>query len=92
MKTLYLKRFNFENVLSEFKYVLDVMRNFLRSTFYSCENSQGNVISATRYIRNSLYPVCAKSGMGCFIVEEDSLAFFTAQMRCVDCQKGHCQN
>ena len=66
MKTLHP---NFENVLSELKYVLDVMRNFLLSTFYSFEK-----LSRKRYIRYSLYPVRVKSGMGCFIVEEISLA------------------
>ena len=30
------------------------------------------------YIRNPLYPVCAKFAMGCVIVEGDSLALFTA--------------
>ena len=37
-----------------------------------------NAVSGIRNIRNSLYPVSAKSGMGCVIVEEDSLALFTA--------------
>ena len=47
--------------------------------------------SKNRYIWYSLYPICVKSGMGCVIVEGDSLAVFTAKMY-VDCQKGHCQN
>ena len=37
-----------------------------------------NLISGIGYIRISLYPVRAKSGMGCVIVEEDTLALFTA--------------
>ena len=36
-----------------------------------------NVISGIRCIRNPLYPVRAKCGMGCVIVEGDSLALFT---------------
>ena len=35
-------------------------------------------LSEKRYIRYTLYPVCAKSGIGCVIVEEDSLAPFKA--------------
>ena len=31
-----------------------------------------------RYIWNSLYPVSVQSGMGCVIVEGDTLALFTA--------------
>ena len=48
--------------------------------FVTMKNSPKIVISGIRYIRNcynrnSLYPFCAKFGMGCFI---DSLALFKA--------------
>ena len=40
------------------------------------------VICGIRYIRNSLYPVCIKSGTGCVIVEGDS---FNVQKQYLDC-------
>ena len=55
MRTLYP---NFEHVLSEFKYVLDVMRNFLFSTFHSFEK-----FFKKRYIRYTLYPEFVVSGL-----------------------------
>ena len=44
-----------------------------RGPFSNIESSSRNVISGIGYIRNSLYPVCVKSSMGCVLVE-DSLA------------------
>ena len=75
MKTLHP---NFENVLSEFKYALDVISNFLLGTFYSIGK-----FSKKRYIRYKLYPefvipVCVKPGMGCVFVTGDSSTLFTA--------------
>ena len=36
------------------------------------------IISERRYIRNLVCPVCVNSGMGCVVVEGDSLALFTS--------------
>ena len=57
------------------------------------KGERGNIgkFSKKRYNRNSLYTVFVKSGVGCVIVEGDSLAVFRAQTWYVDCQKGHCQ-
>ena len=44
--------------------------------FETVKNSPRNVISGVRYIRNSLYPVRAKSSICCVFVEGDSLAQF----------------
>ena len=46
--------------------------------FVTWKNSPKNVISSLLYIRNSLNPVCAKSRMGCVILEGDSIAIITA--------------
>ena len=50
--------------------------------FVFLKNSPRNVISFIRYIRNSLYPVCVKSGVGCVIVQGNSLLLKGS----VDCQ------
>ena len=69
MKTLYP---NIENVTSEFKYVLDVVReNFYLAFFTAFKKIPRNVVSGIRYIRFALnpvwvvsfYPVCVKSGL-----------------------------
>ena len=52
------------------------------------EKFSQNVISGIAYFRNSLFPVCVKSCMGCIIVEGDS---FTVQRWYVDDQKGLCR-
>ena len=49
-----------------------------KHVFFYGIRSPKNVFYGRRYIRNSLYPVCAKSGMGFVIVEGDSLVLFTA--------------
>ena len=47
-------------------------------TYKHEKDSPRNVISGICYIQNLLYPVCVKYGMGCIIVEGNSLALFTA--------------
>ena len=51
-----------------------------KGAFVKLKNSSRNVIPGIRYIRNSLYPICVKSGLGCVIIEGYSIALFTAQM------------
>ena len=47
---------NFENLLSELQYVLDVIREtFYLPLFTHLENSPRNILSGLRYIR---YPLC----------------------------------
>ena len=63
-----------------------------KSKWVILESSSMNEISGIRYIRNSLYLICVKSGMGCVIIEwllDDSLSL-TAQMECVDGQMWLC--
>ena len=53
------------NVVSGIRYIRFALNSFEK-------------FSEKRYIRDSLYRVCVKSGMGCVIVERDSFAHFTA--------------
>ena len=53
----------------------NLLDNLQKDVKRSSSSNQGK---QEPFIRNSLYPVCVKSGMGCVIVEGDSIALFTA--------------
>ena len=76
-KLVYTKKIQKAPLVSnDFVSTVNILKTERGDPFVTLKNSPRNVISGIRYIRNSLYPVCIKSDMGC-VVEGDS---FTAQM------------
>ena len=65
---------------NDFVATLKILKIESGDPFVTFKNSPRNVVSGIRCIRNSLFPVWIKCGMGCVIVEGDSLALFTVQM------------